>query len=217
MKALFIYAHMDDETILSYGTMLKLAASGEVNILILCGKGRNVTADENIMLQQKRFLAFKENCSMFNYKLLPYKDITLKQSDVKEAMQTHIADQKPDIVFTHLKDDFHYEHRMVAEEVLLACRRVKNSTVKSLYMTASPAMMQAYCSGQDKVFMPNCFVDISPFIGQKAAALAKYSMELPADSNDIRSAESIISQNRQYGRQMNVGYCEAYSQVFSVI
>ena len=92
MKALFIYAHMDDETILYYGTMLKLQASGEVSILILCGKGRNATTDENMLLQQKRFLAFKENCSMFNYKLLPYKDITLKQSDVKEAMQTHIAD-----------------------------------------------------------------------------------------------------------------------------
>lgn len=37
---LFIYAHLDDETILSFGTILKLATTGiNVNIFVLCGGG----------------------------------------------------------------------------------------------------------------------------------------------------------------------------------
>jgi len=41
MRWLFAYAHMDDETILSYGTMRKLADEGdEVYAACLCGNGR---------------------------------------------------------------------------------------------------------------------------------------------------------------------------------
>jgi len=40
-KVLFIYAHMDDETILSYGTMKYLNEIGcSINVLCLCGNGR---------------------------------------------------------------------------------------------------------------------------------------------------------------------------------
>ena len=41
MRWLFAYAHMDDETILSYGTMKKLADDGdEVYAVCMCGNGR---------------------------------------------------------------------------------------------------------------------------------------------------------------------------------
>jgi LmbE family N-acetylglucosaminyl deacetylase len=38
---LFIYAHMDDETILSYGTIKKLSINNKVCIATLCGISRN--------------------------------------------------------------------------------------------------------------------------------------------------------------------------------
>ena len=42
MRWLFAYAHMDDETILSYGTMRKLADEGnEVYAACICGNGRD--------------------------------------------------------------------------------------------------------------------------------------------------------------------------------
>ena len=42
MRWLFAYAHMDDEAILSYGTMRKLADDGdEVYAACMCGNGRS--------------------------------------------------------------------------------------------------------------------------------------------------------------------------------
>lgn len=213
---LFIYTHLDDETILSYGTMRKFATdNNKINILILCGQGRNTDILANIEKQQRRMKAFARNCKDFNYKLCQHKDITLTANTIKEDIKTYIDNISPDIVFSHSMSDLHYEHRIVAEEVLVACRRHCRSTVKELYATASQAgVMQAF--NLKNIFMPNYFIDISDYIAQKKQALALYDMELPTDDNDIRSSESIIAQNRQYGRLMNTGYCEAYQQIFKL-
>ena len=37
---LFIYAHLDDETILSYGTLAKLTKNNNILLVTLCGNGR---------------------------------------------------------------------------------------------------------------------------------------------------------------------------------
>lgn len=213
---LFIYTHLDDETILSYGTMCKFAAdNNKINILILCGQGRNTGISANVEKQQQRIEAFARNCKDFNYKLCQHKDITLTADVIKEDINTCINNVSPDMVFSHSMSDLHYEHRMVAEEVLVACRRHRRLTVKELYAAVSPAgIMQAF--NLKNTFTPNYFVDISDYIAQKKQALALYSMELPADNNDIRSSESIVAQNKQYGRLMNTGYCEAYQQIFKL-
>lgn len=111
---------------------------------------------------------------------------------VKSEITKYIDIISPDIVFSHSTSDLHYEHRIVAEEVLIACRRQCRSTVKELYATVSPAgIMQAF--NLKNIFIPNYFVDISDYIEQKKQALALYDMELPVDNNDIRSSESIIA------------------------
>jgi len=63
MKCLFIYAHLDDETILSYGTMMKFAKDCSIHVAIICGEGRNVTIEQNIAIQKTRIAAFAQNCS----------------------------------------------------------------------------------------------------------------------------------------------------------
>ena len=94
-----------------------------------------------IAIQKTRKAAFAQNCSEFTYTLLPYKDITLTTDIVKKEVKNVIGMFKPDVVFSHLANDFHYEHCLVAEEVMLACRRQHNSTVKALYSAASPVML----------------------------------------------------------------------------
>lgn len=94
-------------------------------------------------------------------------------------------------MFTHSLDDLHYEHKFVANEVLLVCRRMKDSTVKALYTSSSPTLMQSF--QRECMFTPNYFVDISEYAEKKKEALSRYSMELPSDNNDIRSAESILT------------------------
>ena len=209
-KITFIFAHIDDETILSYGTMLKfMHQHNQIYVLTLCGNGGNFHSG-----QHQRIDVFKDICKDFNIKLCSGYDIQLSRQFVKKEIEQWIATVQPEAVFTHSVSDMHFEHRLVGEEVLTACRRVGNVSVKALYATVAPTQMTAY--NQFGSFQPNYFVDIHEFIEQKKAALERYSMELPSCCNDIRSAESIIVQNRQYGRLMGVDYCEAYQQLFKL-
>ena len=56
-------------------------------------------------------------------------------------------------------------------------------------------------------------------MNDKIKALERYAEidEIPIRCNDIRSVESTINQNRQYGFQIGVNYAEAYQQIFEVI
>ena len=81
MRMLFIYAHLDDETILSYGTILKFAKQGyKISICIICGNGR--VQDEKSSLRMKAFKEnFKdlENVSLISY---PINDLTLTNENL---------------------------------------------------------------------------------------------------------------------------------------
>lgn len=210
----FIYAHMDDETILSYGTMLKYKCLGyNVNAICVCGKGRQYCKDKK---QIQRLDAFKQNLMSIGvkFRIGEFYDLSLTAQNISSFLHDTMQDIKPNIVFTHSIFDLHFEHRLLAQELLVLCRLSKQSSVKALYQTVSSTYDQTF--SQFGVFQPNYFVDISNVIDKKKTALNNYNVELPDDSNDIRSIESILAQNRHYGRLMNVSYCEAYQQIFKL-
>lgn len=210
-KAAFIFAHMDDETILSYGTMLKLSRQYLIEILILCGNGRQLQQDGKSTRRQ----AFIDNCAAFQYEMLEYNDLAIDRNSAKRSIQQWIDNIKPSLIFTHAVQDLHFEHRFVAEETIIACRKIPGFQVKGLYSATSAACEWSY--GQYGHFQPNYFVDISEFAEVKLKALRRYGMELPENKNDIRSAESIMDYAALYGRLMGVDYCECYQQLFRLV
>ncbi len=210
---LFIYAHLDDETILSYGTISKLKKSGHnVHVCCLCGNGRK---DSDNVIRQNAFLNNIKELDV-SYNVFDNKDLTLNSDIVNTYIREVFSFYKNiDTVFTHSLCDNHFEHKLLAEQILLKCRKTKDSNINSLYTSVMPNSAWTY--NQFGNFTPNYFVDISDVIEQKKIALNRYITELIFDSNDLRSTDAIIDQNRLYGRQMNVNYCEAYQQIFSFV
>ena len=89
MKWLFIYAHMDDETILSYGFMRKLVDEGnDVNLIAFCGKSRT---DDPIWKKQKRIEMFKQNtCFLKTVSLFNFNDLTLDENVVQKHIRSYL-------------------------------------------------------------------------------------------------------------------------------
>jgi hypothetical protein len=87
MQVLFIYAHLDDETILSYGTILKYASMGyNVTVCVLCGNSR--LNDKNA---DKRFNAFKQNfknLKNINIITYSYNDLTLTDEIITNVINS---------------------------------------------------------------------------------------------------------------------------------
>lgn len=202
---------MDDETILSYGTILKYQQLGyTINLLTLCQAGRKLS-------NNNRHQAYLENTKSINTIQLNNKifDLMLNKEYTEYTIKKYILELQPHIIFTHSLTDLHFEHRIVSESVILHCRKINKNSIKQLYCSFLPASLQAY--GQFGNFQPNTFIDISDYIDEKINALKRYSSELPNEISDIRSIDSIITTNKCYGQLMNTGYCEAYQQLFSIL
>lgn len=203
-KAMFVYAHMDDETILSYGTIAKLVDFGcSVKLMCVCGNGRK--NDDG--LQKKRELAFLNIVENLGIDVVrfDYNDLTLTD-EVRPKIEYEIHDFSPDTVFTHSKDEQHFEHCFIGNTVLVACRSTSKSTVLRLFSTSSQTRLWKYES-----FSPNVFINISKYADEKKSALKLYGEEL---GNDLRSAEATMTWNKMWGLVSNSEYSEPYNLVF---
>lgn len=214
MRYLFIYAHMDDETLMSYGTMKKLIDNGdEVHLLTLCGKSRKKDKFVN-----DRVKIWKNNTQFLtSVQCEQCYDLTVNSTIVECSVSDIISNIQPDIVITHSPCDNHFEHRLISDSVLMCCR-IKGNHVPTtqLWYSALPATSQTY--GQYGSFLPNIFISIDNYVMQKKLALYKYAEigELPVNDNDIRSVEACIQYNKQCGFQIGASYAEAYQLVFEV-
>ena len=208
MKVLFIYAHIDDETINSYGFIQKLLKSNaSIEISIMCGQSNEKTQQKTL------FDLFKNQNIKIN--LGPYTNISVTQHDAKMFVNSHFLNQYYDIVVTHSTTDLHYEHRLLAEEVLVALR-FKSLVAKCLLFSSSCINLWSY--NQFGTFQPNYFIDISNYIDDKKYALKKYENIglIPINKNDLRSLTTIINNNMLYGANIGVNAAEVYQQIFQI-
>ena len=218
---LFIFAHMDDETISSYGTIRKMADAG-ANIILYCacGGGRAINDTYTLKYHNKRIEAFQEYYLNKFVNIIDYTyqdDLTLTQNMSQNIFNNAIIKYKPDIVITHWTGDLHFEHRLLGEASLVACRCVLGSSIKQLWHVSSP--MSKWTYGQiNSSFTPNLFIDTSKYKNEKIKMLHKYTeSEIPIDINDLRSTDSIIKYDELNGHVIGVDAAEAYIKIFEVI
>lgn len=211
MKYLFIYAHMDDETLMSYGLMRKLIdEQHDVHLLTLCGISRK----EGSLTNDRKNVYFSNMSFLTSYHLCRYCDLSLKQKNVRNQIEKYIKYIQPNGIVTHTLCDNHFEHRLISNEVVNCCRIKGDSHIKFLWYSALPSTVQTY--NQYGAFQPNVFINISKYINDKQNALQKYVdiKEIPYDNCDIRSLQACLTSNKLYGFQLGVKYVEAYQQIF---
>lgn len=215
-----MFAHMDDETISSYGTIRKFMDDGAYVILCcVCGNGHYCNNTDQVIKNNNRIDTFRR------YELdrivsktisLDYYDLQLDANKVQNIFDNIISTYKPDIVITHWSGDLHFEHRLLGNASLVSCRRTLNCSVKQLWHVSAPMSKWAY--GQfNGTFSPNLFIDISKYKDNKLKMLQEYSNSELSNTGDLRSIESIMSYDDQNGCIAGVKSAEAYLKIFEVI
>lgn len=241
---LFCYAHLDDEAILSYGTMKRLKEEGnEIYIACACGFGRKAEPSESkkVKKQKMRYNVFVDemlnSLGLSQSNVFPgsYTDLSLTREQVEFFLSSHISLTIPDVLVTHFSD-LHPEHCLFYNLAHLCCRRrivpthlccrkktepilfKKGVPVKELWCAAGPTELWTYEMNKSEWggFCPNLFVDISKYMDQKMEILQKYSKvgELPSANNDLRSKSSVKLWNSIFGRMMGTEFAEPYVQCF---
>lgn len=158
-----------------------------MHVCCLCGKGRKTSDNTD---RRKAFLTNMHDLDIIPT-LFEHNDLTLSENIIDKHID-HLFTTYPDVnvIYTHSLCDQHFEHQLVAERLLLKCRKTAASNVKEFYTSVLPNSLWTY--DQFGKFTPNYFIDISRVIEQKKNALKRYKCELQTDSNDLRSIEAII-------------------------
>lgn len=219
-KVLVIAVHPDDETLGCGGTILKHLASGdEVYWLVLTGPIRGdqpaftdeFIAKRDAMVEKvAEAYGFNETIKMNlpTQKLhaLDLKDIIVKMSDVIKRIQ-------PDTIYLMYNHDVHSDHRVAFDAAYSCTKSFRYPFIRRILMMEALSETEFAPATQSTIFVPNVYVDITPYIDKKLEIMSLYDGEIMEEPWP-RSISSIKALARVRGSRAGVMYAESFQLLY---
>lgn len=186
---MFIGAHPDDIE-LSCAGLIKNLRKKDVEIFCIIGSwgGYGGYIDERIKEQEKSFTAL----SIPEYVCFGWQDTKIEvNGENVRKLEEVIAEENPDLIFTHYPEDTHQDHRAIAEMVRSICYR-KNKNL--IYFDSNSSLK----------FSPNYYEKID--WGEKKSILEIFHSQA-SRSKIIERAEM---KARNHGMFSETGFAEGY-------
>jgi N-acetylglucosamine malate deacetylase 1 len=205
-KILVIAPHADDEVLGVGGTIARFAAEGAEVYVVIMTKGCPPDYSEEInqiacqeALAAHQVLGVKETIFLsFPAARLD----TVPHRDVNRQLFELIKKFQPDTLFIPFYGDIHMDHQRVFLSSLVAARPNNPYAPKTPYLTIN--------------FVPNVFVDISPYLETKLEAMQMYASQIKPFP-DERSEETLRALATLRGSTVNHFAAEAFYLVRQVV
>lgn len=216
-RCLVIAAHPDDEVLGCGGTMRRMASEGSEVYCLILGEGitsrdgsRNATRRSSD-LEELREAARRVNAllgvkEVFFAPLPDNRFDSVDLLDVVKIVEYHVAELRPERVFTHSGADLNNDHRITSQAVLTACRPLPEAPVKGVFFFS---VLSSTEWNFENAFRPNFYVDIDDFLETKLEAMRIYSSELRQWPHP-RSLEAIEHEARLNGAHVGRKAAEAF-------
>jgi LmbE family N-acetylglucosaminyl deacetylase len=141
------------------------------------------------------------------------------KSEINAQVSGIVASYEPTTVLTHHWGDVNFDHRVVFDAVIVACRphrlnekRVKN--ILSMEILSSSDWNGLVGEGG---YNPNLFVSVSlEAVNSKVKAFEKYSTEQCVEPHP-RSSDGIRNLAKYRGNSMNLFFAESFVQIRTVL
>lgn len=198
MKILAIGAHPDDIEYGCCGFLLKMKKAGNnIDLLVMSSGEKGITCINNDRRKEQE-MAF-ERCGFYTLFFRNYPDGEMicnssMVSDIEEA----IKESAPDLIITHYPDDYHQDHRNVAQAVIAAARNQK--------------ALLFYHSYSAMNFQPEVFARIDSEIEEKIEILKCFQSQIEKNTKkNIDFIHCAVDTNKYYGNKAQVQYAEGFS------
>jgi LmbE family N-acetylglucosaminyl deacetylase len=219
-KILIVAAHPDDEVLGCFGTVARLIQEGYEAYTLILGEGktsRDDTRDPSLYNDDLKQLREEIECAN---RLIGINKVFIEQFpdnrfdsvdllDIVKVVTKVKEGIRPDIVFTHYKNDLNVDHQITYQAVITATRPMESESVKEIYsfevLSSTEWMYPA-------TFSPNVFFDITTTIDAKKRAMDCYASELRAYPHP-RSIEGIELIAKNHGMKTGIPYAEAFEVV----
>ena len=221
MKVLVVAAHPDDETLGVGGTIARHSEQNDEVWVFVLADGSEGRTPRNKHIELRKECASKA-CQVLGVSRVIFCDLqdqkldVLPLLDVIKRIENCVREFKPDVVYTHFKEDLNQDHRIAFQATMVATRPFGNNAVKRLlcYETASSTEWAAPFTGS--IFAPNVFVDISSTLDRKIRAMQQYANTYVNEVRPYphpRSYEAIEIHAKRYGVVVGVQAAEAFMLV----
>ena len=213
-KVLAIAPHNDDEIIGVGGTLLKHLDHGdEVYICIVTRGFPPLFSEEGTAKNKKETLACHEYMGISKTYMLDLPAAMLETVDrykLNGMFCDLVQEIKPDVVYIPHWGDMQKDHQIVTDSAMVALRPKYKHVVRKIYAyeTLSETGWNVPCVQNE--FIPNAFVDISDYLGEKLNCMDFYKSQL-ADFPNARSLEAIECLAKYRGAMMGMKAAEAFS------
>jgi LmbE family N-acetylglucosaminyl deacetylase len=134
---------------------------------------------------------------------------TVPHSRLNSSISDELEEVQPDILFIPFHGDLHRDHRLVSESALVAARPNSSNLPRAIYAYETLSETNWNAAHQAGAFVPNTYLDISPFLDRKIEAMGKYEMQLKPFPHE-RSLEALQALARSRGAAVRFKAAEAF-------
>lgn len=219
-KVLVVAVHPDDETIGCGGTILKHKAQGdEIYWMLITAVTKNHPlkfSDDLIEEKKRRNISVAEQYGFNGVFDLGFPTIMLQTIDLHEIIgkvSEVIKNVQPNIIYMMFANDVHSDHRVAFNAVYSCTKSFRYSSIEKIYMMETLSETEFALSLPSKSFIPNVFVDITPYIDKKLEIMSLYDTEIMQEPYP-RSLSSIKALARVRGSRAGVMYAEAFQLLY---
>ncbi len=217
---LVVAAHPDDEILGCGGTIARLIKKEYEAHLMILGEGVTSRDEKREKLRRKKEIeALKQQVrkandligvnKIFTYDFPDNRFDEVPLLDIIKVIEKIKVKIRPDIVYTHHKNDLNVDHQITFNAVLTACRPLKGETVKEIYSFEVPSSTEW---NYPYTFSPNVYIDISSTLDQKIKALGVYETEVRKFPHP-RSKESVKNIAKRWGSIVGLDYAEVFEVI----
>lgn len=211
---LIVAAHTDDEALGCGGTIARHVAEGDIVHAVFVADGVTSRTNADSGELQRRQDAAEEAQAILGihrafYLCLPDNRLdSMTLLDVVQPLEAVIRTIAPQVIYTHHHGDLNIDHRITHQAVMTACRPLPGSSVEEIY-TFEIMSSTEWNTAAQAPFLPSCYIDITPFLPTKLAALEAYKLEM-RDPPHSRSLAHLDHLARHRGHTVGVEAAEAF-------
>lgn len=196
-KILVLAAHPDDETLGCGGALLKHKAAGDSTHWLIA---TTISEDHGYYKAREqeieRVNQLYDFDSVHNLRLKTMQVDEYSMTDLIGKISAVIQEVQPNIIYLPFKSDVHSDHRKLFEAAFSCTKSFRYPFIKKIYMMETLSETEFAPSTKEDSFVPNVFVDITPYIEKKLEIMRVFSSEIgehpfPRSERNIRALATL--------------------------
>lgn len=219
MNVAIISAHPDDEILGAGGTLIRHREQGDKITWIIVTNlfETHGFSKERIDSRKQEIEKIADSLNVHKVVQFDYPTMHLSSSDLTSLVPKISAvflEEKPHTIYTVNRSDAHSDHRVVFDAVMSCTKSFRYPFVREVMMYECLSETEFAPALNEKVFIPNCFVDISNQMAEKISLMNFYQSEL-GEHPFPRSERNIRALGTYRGAISGVEYAEAFQLIKS--